>query len=809
MTATADDVVVSTRPPGTRVLRSMLTTLLGNVGVLGVNLATGVLSARLLEPEGRGTFAAVSVVVVVAAVLGQNGLTDAATYFTARHRERAGSIAATGVVMLLGLAVLASTLATLVVPYVFAAQPQSTVDLARTAVLAVGAVMALELGVGLTAGRQQFTRLAVYRLCQPLLFLAGLVFLAVTGRATAGSALLVFFGSYAMVAAVVLTPLLLGPDRGRPEWSLATALAGYGVRLQGQIIGNVGNTRLDLALLPAFIAAAQIGLYSVAVSVASIIIALFSTLGGVVSPLATTGDRSLAMRLVERTTRVVLVAATVCAVALGVLAPLLVGFAYGAEFVASVDALRLLLPGCVFWGASYLLSGGLRAMGRPGATSIAQLVGLAVTVPGLLLTLPRYGIEGAAGTSSVAYFTVFVVLAVLLGRASPFRARALLDVSELCRDVDWLLRSVGRSVAGGAAAPTTTPGRPAPARAREEHGTMELDGGTTDREAPTGAYRRRVGMPRSTGHRSAWSTGALVIVPALIGAAVSGWFGLGNVEQKHRATGVVQLSEIAGNSPSGQLNPYAADLETTLKSAPVRRQVQQAIGRDAEAGPVEVERLSDASRVSISLEATGVEEARTALTAAGRAGYSALVEQQIQLLEVRERAALARLESLANQITAARAARDAATPAGAAAAASVVQQNERLQSIAVDELSQVQGQLAVAAELRRGIPTTTAVGVDSVEPVSRIPDVVPVFAAGFLGGAIPGAALAALLRRRSRTDETEHRPQRSVADGEGRPPLRVDSPARRPSPTAASRPLHEPATEVAPGEVAASEARAR
>lgn len=745
---------------GTRVLRSMATTVAGSVGVLSLNLATGVLSARLLEPEGRGTFAAISVFVIIAAALGQTGLWDAGTYFTARERERAGAIASTCVALVVVLAVVASLLALVVVPVVFAAQPQSTVDLARLAVLATGAIMLAELGLGLTAGLKRFTALALYRLLQPLLFLVGLVIVAVTGRATAGSALLVFLGSYAVLAVVVLVPLLWGLGWRRPELSLARSLAGYGVRLQGTIVGDVGNTRLDLVVLPAVVVAAEIGLYSVAVSVASIVIALFATLGRVVSPLATTGDRAVAMRLVERTTRMVLLAASVCALGLAVLGPWLITFAYGEAYRESIEPLRLLLPGCVFWGTSFLLSGGLRAVGRPGATSVAQLIGLAITVPGLLLTVPRFGIIGAAVTSSVAYFTVFVMLASSLGRSSPFRPRALLDVGELWRDVQWLAVPVLQQLRRPRAA------RAGPVMAPVQAASPRPDDRADNRaaQASTPTAQREADMQNSTGTRSPWALGVLMALPAVLGASLTGVLALASVEPRQQATGVVLLSEIAGNAPSGLLNPYAADLETALLSAPVRQQVRDALGSSDEPSQVEVLRLPDASRVSISLKADDEQAARAALLAAGRGGYSALVNQQVQLLEVRERAALGRLQGLAEQVAAARAALETASEDGAAAATSVVQQSERLAAIAVDELSQVQGQLAIAQELAAGAAATDAVVVDAVEPVSPLPQVLPVVAAGFLGGALYGGAVAWLLRRRStrrdrlaaREAESEH-----------------------------------------------------
>ena len=768
-----------------RAAGSLVTTFAGNVGVLALNLATGVLSARLLEPDGRGTFAAVSVVVVMAAVLGQNGLPEAATYYVARDLERARSTASTCAVMLLPLSAVSTAVAFFVVPWVFAAQPQSTVELGRVAVLATGAIMAMQVGMGVVAGLQRFALLTVYRVCQPLLFLGGLLLLAVVDRVTAATTLAALLASYAVVAVAVLAPLVLGSGRRGPSRARAVELFSYGFRLQGQVVGSVGSTRLDLAVLPAVVAAAQIGLYSVAVSVASIVIALFWTLGNVVSPLASTGDRHVAMRLVERTTRVVLAAASLCAVSLAVLAPWLVSLVYGEAYAASVEPLRLLLPGCVLLGTSQLLAGGLRAIGRPGASSAANLAGLVVTIPGLVLALPRYGISGAAVTSSAAYATVFLTSLILLSRASPFRARAVLDVAALGGDVRWVLKQVRERLGQAGASRTTRSGASAGTRTAAQHGTL-VDGGSLSAPPPgphTGppapsapelrSPHRRDVMPRSIGQRPTWYIGLLIALPALLGAAVSGLIAYDSVDVQHRANGVVQLSEIAGNANSGELNPYAADLQAALQSTPVREQVEQVLGPDVQSSGVEVQRLDDASRVSISLETSGAGRARAALLAAGRAGYAALVEQQAQLLQVRERAALSRLQALDAQVAQARAAEQAATPADAAAALSARQRAERLRSIAVEELSRVQGQTALVAELRSGSATTPAVVVTSVEPVSRLPQVLPVFAVGLVAGAIPGTALAVALRRRERSAALR---QHDEATAVAREPRKVLSP---------------------------------
>lgn len=100
-----------------------------------------------------------------------------------------------------------------------------------------------------------------------------------------------------------------------------------------------------MLVLPAFVASAQIGLYSVAVSAASILVALFGGLSPIVFAVATRRGSETGMAVVERTLRIILAGAAVVGLGLALVAPILVELLYGAAFLGSVAPLRMLLPG--------------------------------------------------------------------------------------------------------------------------------------------------------------------------------------------------------------------------------------------------------------------------------------------------------------------------------------------------------------------------------------------------------------------------------------------------------------------------------
>jgi O-antigen/teichoic acid export membrane protein len=74
------------------------------------------------------------------------------------------------------------------------------------------------------------------------------------------------------------------------------------------------------------------------------------------------------------------------------------------------------------------------ALGRPQYSSWGQIVALVLTVAGLPLVLPRFGIAGAAVISSVAYVTRLTITMTLLRKVGVTGTTPGPD------DVRWLVR---------------------------------------------------------------------------------------------------------------------------------------------------------------------------------------------------------------------------------------------------------------------------------------------------------------------------------------------------------------------------------
>ena len=106
------------------------------------------------------------------------------------------------------------------------------------------------------------------------------------------------------------------------------------------------------------------------------------------------------------------------ALILALACPFVLPLLFGAKFKPAVLPAIILLFGTVLLGCNYVISDGLRGLGRPLWPSIAEAIGVVVTLAGLMLFLRQFGIVGAAVVSVAAYMSVLFVLSLGLRNAS-------------------------------------------------------------------------------------------------------------------------------------------------------------------------------------------------------------------------------------------------------------------------------------------------------------------------------------------------------------------------------------------------------
>ncbi|MEA2220466.1 MAG: hypothetical protein QOJ35_3092 [Solirubrobacteraceae bacterium] len=404
-------------------------TIAASSGALVMTLGTGVLLARALGPAGRGEVAAILTAPQMVGWIFLLGSSQTISYFRAREPQHAGALLGTWLVLTVPLGAAAIALGELLLPAIMAAQTGEALALAQLFMLTAGLVLLTESVLGFLLGAEHFLVFNALKVLSPALVAACYVGAWLAGGLSVAWAVWSFAAVNVAVVAGAIAFLVVRHGIARPRLALARRTLWYGARAHSTNVSFLLNARLDLLILPAFVPAATVGLYSVATNVSWIVFALAGSVAAVVLPVAARQGAGEGPATVLRSVRATLVLAIGLAIGLGVVAGPLVALVFGARFAGSVDALRILLPGSVLYAGALVLVSGLYAADRPFTAACAQASGLLVTVAGLLIFLRSGGIGAAAWVSTAAYATVFAAALVAYRRTTGLGWRALAMLS--------------------------------------------------------------------------------------------------------------------------------------------------------------------------------------------------------------------------------------------------------------------------------------------------------------------------------------------------------------------------------------------
>ena len=407
-------------------IRHLAATVGGQAAILGLGVFTGIASARLLGPQGRGELAAITLWPLLLILLASFGMNQAVVFHGGKQRfalsEIWTSALAAGTVQSLMVVLAGWALLPLALRHYSPEARQVAYLFLSCAPIFIFAGYP----ASLLQGRLDLASFNVIRTAAPAVYAAGLAVLVLRRSATLREVvtLHVLAVGFALAAGACLAIAKTGVHFA---WNRAAcaALLRFGWRSHLSSLTAHVNQRADQLLLSLFVAPRDLGLYVVAVALASAA-GFFPQAVGIVT-LATGSNLAPAeaRRVIARSFRVALLVLLLGCAAAFVLCPWLIGLAYGPAYRSAATACRILLPGTVALGLNQVLYDGARALERPALPSFAEGLSIAVTAAGLVLLLPRFGFLGAAMASTAAYTAS---LAFMLHLA---RSRLQLSVREL------------------------------------------------------------------------------------------------------------------------------------------------------------------------------------------------------------------------------------------------------------------------------------------------------------------------------------------------------------------------------------------
>lgn len=389
-------------------------------GFLGqaVLAATGTLAARLLGPADRGHMALLLLLPPTLCQLGTLGVPLALTYHIARDRQQARPLVRSAIAPALWQAAAILVLNVFVVATIQLAGRDDLVPAALVGLLSIPGWVALQYGLAILQGRQDFLSFNAARLLPVIVYLP----LLIACYAVPGDRLPWVLGAwvaahtFAGVAAAYLA--VRGLPQPRADADVvpgSSAMVRFGMRSLIGSISPIETLRIDQAIVGFFLGAAPLGLYVAALAFTNLPKFVAQSFGFVAYPRvaaarAESGSgRAAGARLLLMALALVLPVSLMLFAGAGVL----IHVFFGSEFDPAVTPLRVLLVGALCMGVRRVLAECARGSGFGGLDSIAEAVLWAFFLPAAAVMGDRYGLTGLSLALAAASVISLASLAVL------------------------------------------------------------------------------------------------------------------------------------------------------------------------------------------------------------------------------------------------------------------------------------------------------------------------------------------------------------------------------------------------------------
>jgi O-antigen/teichoic acid export membrane protein len=381
------------------------------VFIAAINILTGVITARMLGPQGRGIYTAVTTWPQLLATLAFAGLNSAVVFRMRKVPESVGRVAAGALMLGTAQCLVAIAAGFALLPMLMGKYPAATVSFARICLVSALVNSTYMLIKQSFAGIGAFKQFNLANLWPQLLYLIALLAMLPFGPATANATILALLGTGALAVFTTLPKFLrLVRPQLRGSRAELRQIAAFSTRAAAMDVVFALASNADRLVLIPLLPPGELGFYTVAFSFSRAIQLAQPAIASVVFSHMAGQSASGGQQLHDHAFRFLLAALVAGTGVLWLVgAPLLV-FTYGPEFAAANAIFRLLLVEASLGALSQVTIQLFLARDRPGIVSTIQVIVLCVSVGALLVLVPLYGGIGAAAGLLVAAAVRWVLL---------------------------------------------------------------------------------------------------------------------------------------------------------------------------------------------------------------------------------------------------------------------------------------------------------------------------------------------------------------------------------------------------------------
>ncbi len=415
-------------------------TMITMVGILAINVLTGIITARTLGPEGRGEQAALILWPEFMANVITLGIPSALVYNLRRYPEERSNFFSAAVILCSILGIGSATVGILFLPQWLSQYPTETIRMAQLLMPIVPIFLLAQLFALALDASSQFAISNIGRYMMPLGTLLLLYGLVISHNITPYTAALAY-----ILPGIVVFLFRLAYLRKvfKFQWSGLTKtyrrLMSYGVRSYGVELVKTLSGKLSQVVIVGLLSSSNLGIYVVALNLSRMMNVFQTSFVTVLFPTVAGRPRKEVVALTGRAVRVSLALSCLAGIIVSFLAPVVLNVLYGEKFLAAIAVFRILLVEIIISGTVWVFLQAFMAVGKPGFVTLLQGLGVAISIPLMFLLVPVYGLEGAGMALLCSSFTRLILVYLSYGFILKVQPPSLLLNKQ---DIDFIWHSI-------------------------------------------------------------------------------------------------------------------------------------------------------------------------------------------------------------------------------------------------------------------------------------------------------------------------------------------------------------------------------
>ena len=428
-------------------LKNIIQNLGANVLITLLGLVGSTILARWLGPNQRGVFAAIIFAPTILQYFVSFGFSSAAVYFTAQPNSDKNLIWSNLILIGSIQSILGFLLGWFIVELYLQKYLVGSIHLGHLYLLTVPMGLFGMYATYMLQGSSHFKVTNSLKCIVPIGYCIGIVWLKFQQTLSIENLVylqLIIQFSYLIIALSFLYKILLTHFLFKIEYNFIRQMLTYSVKIWFGDVSQLVNSRIDQFLIGVFLSSRDLGIYTVAISVAGFTGIFANAVRTIILP-SVAGRESFqekineTLKFFKKYWMFSIFFHIIFAVSLPIIIPLIFGNAYS----ESIIICQILVIGSFFVNAKNVLSGGVLGMGFPEILSCVEAFGMIISISLSILLIRIHGLIGISIAISLASSCQFLGLVILTNKKGiPYKRMFYTSRNKLNEDFKWLKNSI-------------------------------------------------------------------------------------------------------------------------------------------------------------------------------------------------------------------------------------------------------------------------------------------------------------------------------------------------------------------------------